>query len=786
MHRSTRRGGGTLAALEHLEPRALMSAPYGVAGVGLRFDADGARVIEFTGTLGSDESFVGTQVTAGVTGAPVSGGLDWATLQLLSGGRMRSTPGNGLDPYDAQVGGVFAPDRGYQWGSLSGSRHSGAELDTLFMLERAVGRTIDWSSISFDFQYLEIGAGGYSLTQGMFSVNAEGEMQWSTSPDGSGAVPVDIVSQDGSGSLVLSNGRRLHVSPGISPRTYSPLDYWPGVQLMIVDTDNNDGTVGIGIGRAQWQGGQLYYEEGLQGVYRASVLTTGTVGAQFFGASPVPGGGLAAASVALEFANNGQYRVYDLGAYDAGERTVISEGYWGVVPSPGVRNSIISLATGSQLGTARFLVTPDRDLVAESVTDGGTTQLLIGVASAFSTVAIDLTQRGGHVGLDQQGHPIFYESVTVNLAQESESQEWRSLDLVEAFGGKALVSVESRLSAFTANRHMVIGVATDGDVLTWERTLFGRWIYRNLSQETGAPGLVSDITIYDHDSYLHTPGFTGVANMLAVAGKSQDGDLVLFTPMSEADDFGIYAWTVTNISADGLEPFGDATPVWTGRIQGYQTRWGGQNIVGLTAEGDLVVVWTAPGLSRWYTTNLSETAGTPAMTGSISVILTWWDGIHIHALDDQGAVHVTWWVPQFGGHWEHNNLTAETGGPLLDPSGETALNRSFMAFIGNTDTLNIVGFDADGRMRVYWWTPDTHEWRIGDITGSIGPGEAPTGFASYDQLGSTDRSGPYTPFGQSLYGYADDGSLRRVWWAYLGPDVWHVENLSEMSVPIQT
>src|SRR5262245_51288835 len=112
-------------AFEALEQRALLSAPYDFAGVGVRFEGSAASVLSLTGQLAADNTVTGTQVRAALAGMSVSGPLDFATLARISPGRILTTPRSGVDPYANQVGANFLAELGYGIGSFFGAGGSG-------------------------------------------------------------------------------------------------------------------------------------------------------------------------------------------------------------------------------------------------------------------------------------------------------------------------------------------------------------------------------------------------------------------------------------------------------------------------------------------------------------------------------------------------------------------------------------------------------------------------------------------------------------------------------------
>jgi hypothetical protein len=766
--------------LDALEPRTLFSAPWDFAGVGVRFGLAGPIVFDSVGTLAADGSVTGTTTLANLPGSPQTGPIDYATIDLLTHGRALTTPRSGVTPYDDQVGVNFLSDLGYALGALYGHLGGADPLtDISFLVQREQGHAIDWDTFRFDFQYLEFSADGAAFRNGQFRA-AGGMIQWT---DAGGTVPtnIGISSQDADGTLHLADGRTVFTSARVIGPDVSVGFPTIGEIALIVDTNNADGTIGIGIARRYQEFFNFGSGIGRAGTYRASVLTSGSVGDDFFAAQTISPG-VGSARVVIDLNASGHFFMYDMAAYDTGDRTVISSGTWRAnLPSenPVRFNSVILTDQAGRV--ANFTVSYNGGFIAASVQSaaGAPEEQLVGSATTFNGVPAQLFFQGGHVALDENGHPIYYET-DIDYTSGTGVQSWYSEDLVDLWGGSPLVAVGSSRISPNASVALVLGVDADGNVLAWERVSNGRWTFRNITSDFGADPIVSDLTVFDWRANLTgvVPGGTGHA--LAVAGKNAAGDIILYSPSLEYSETGFHGWSVFNVSDQLTDP----TPVWSGPVQGYQTPWGGVNIAGVDAEGDVVVVWTSSELvDAWESTDLSAIAGTPALHGPLSVMISPWNAIHITGLDSQGAVHVTWWAPGFGPTWYHNDLTTETGGPLLDTTRTTNHGTPVLSFIGVNDTLNIVGYDADGHIRIYWWLPGAG-WNVGDVNWSVPLADNPDSLASSDTLGSDDLTSGYDTTGQSLYGYNADGTFSRLWWAAGGADAWHVQNLTEESIVI--
>ena len=98
-------------------------------------------------------------------------------------------------------------------------------------------------------------------------------------------------------------------------------------------------------------------------------------------------------------------------------------------------------------------------------------------------------------------------------------------------------------------------------------------------------------------------------------------------------------------------------PALVGPIISYVTDWNGLNIAGLDASGNIQSIWWAPGMDLWRTDNLSAITGASPIAGGLTCYLTSWGGINLAGVDASGDVTVSWWVPSFGGNWVSTNLT---------------------------------------------------------------------------------------------------------------------------------
>lgn len=294
---------------------------------------------------------------------------------------------------------------------------------------------------------------------------------------------------------------------------------------------------------------------------------------------------------------------------------------------------------------------------------------------------------------------------------------------------------------------------TDGLFLFTRSADRSSWGVRNLSAEIGgAERFSGDISV-----------FAERGNRVLIVGYNADDELVLYR-QTGAGEAGEWEWAFVNITERDLRPQGLETPRFVSAITTFTTRWNALNIAGIDDDGDIQAVWISPALDRWRVNNLSDNAGTPALTGNLAAFLTPWNAINFGAVRPDGSLVVTWWVPGFE-RWEVSDFNALFGGPELEPRSVTAYTTSWGA-------LNIVGRNDRGDLIVYWWVPQFADdgddrWRIANLTSQIDEADAPEG----------RLRGLVTPNNQiNLFGTNTANDVIRYFWE--PGDRWRMENLT--------
>jgi len=280
------------------------------------------------------------------------------------------------------------------------------------------------------------------------------------------------------------------------------------------------------------------------------------------------------------------------------------------------------------------------------------------------------------------------------------------------------------------------------------------WSFRNLTAETGGLAIDGKLTV-----------FTSTDGRVHAAGVTDAGHVVLYRQTGTGS-----AWEFRDITTQDLDARAVATPTFVGDLTSYVTSWNGLNIVGLDADGEIQVVWWSPGIDQnlWTTSNLSEITGAPRLTGGLTVYLTSWQATNIVGITQDGHVSVTWWLPSFGGNWNKDDLTLQTGGPNLVAS-------SITSYVTGWGATNVAGLDADGKLWVYWWTPDfgTGGWQFNDLIAALPAGTKPM----VGQITGVTSTGPTI----NLVGSAANGDVMRFSWNATDGLGWLDEDVSYLA-----
>ncbi|VAX40194.1 hypothetical protein MNBD_PLANCTO03-1007, partial [hydrothermal vent metagenome] len=291
------------------------------------------------------------------------------------------------------------------------------------------------------------------------------------------------------------------------------------------------------------------------------------------------------------------------------------------------------------------------------------------------------------------------------LYKNTTGTTWTARNLNAEISGAELIT--SSLTTFTGNggNVYVAGLTATGEMMLFNQT-GGQsngeytWTARNLSE--------TDLLVNNLDT---TPAFTSPLssyvtawNGLNIVGLDANGDIqaIWWAPGRES-------WSATNLSnATGAPPM-------QGTIAPYLTTWGAINLSGTDASGNVVVTWWMPSFGGdWVQTNLTDLKNGPTLdAGSVATYVTPWGGTNILGRNADGDLIAYWWAPSLGpGQWQITNLTDFITG-AESTSGPT------IGFSSPSGVVNIFGSAADGELIRYWWQPnEAWQWENVSSTAS--------------------------------------------------------------------
>jgi len=245
---------------------------------------------------------------------------------------------------------------------------------------------------------------------------------------------------------------------------------------------------------------------------------------------------------------------------------------------------------------------------------------------------------------------------------------------------------------------------------------------RDAAGALGAPAIWSMIVTGTAQSVFAADlvSFISIDGLVHIVGRDALNHLVMMS-RNNADMAGANAWTYTNISRDHLQFQGMTTPAWVGTPVAYVTAWNSFNIAGLNSSGEVENVWYVPGMPLWRTDNLSTIASAPALSGGITAFTTPWGGINVVGATASGDLTTLWWAPALGGQWLTSNLS-DAAGSSIKLRADT-----LTSYVTPWGGLNIAGIDENGGVTVFWWTATTNAWIASTVTPDVSISPPPSG-----------------------------------------------------------
>lgn len=236
------------------------------------------------------------------------------------------------------------------------------------------------------------------------------------------------------------------------------------------------------------------------------------------------------------------------------------------------------------------------------------------------------------------------------------------------------------LAATDTNQHLWLFKGTPNAGATFD------WTLTNLTELIGAPAIAGDLTTYQ-------PTWGSVH----IAGLDARGHAINYWFFPDA----------TGWRFDDLTSLFDG-PTMTGGLTGYVARWNGLNLAGLDDEGNVIVYWWAPplGAGNWQTLNMTELFGFTPLTGQLDAYVTRWGGLNIAGLDADGNLRTYWWSPATErdnpGQWFEADISAAAQGPVF--------TRGVTATTTPDGGINLLATDAGGSLHLLRFDLDTLVW----------------------------------------------------------------------------
>lgn len=258
------------------------------------------------------------------------------------------------------------------------------------------------------------------------------------------------------------------------------------------------------------------------------------------------------------------------------------------------------------------------------------------------------------------------------------------------------------MTAFTMPDGTINLAATDVNQAVWlfKGTPDGAgsytWALTNLTELIGAPGLSGDLTTYQ-------PTWGSVH----IAGLDARGHAINYWFFPDAT-----GWRFDDLTAlfNG--------PTMTGGLTGYVASWNGLNLAGLDGDGDVIVYWWAPplGPGNWQTLNMTELFDFTPLTGQLDAYVTNWGGLNIAGLDASGNLVTYWWSPateqQNPGQWYEANISQAANGP--------AFTQGVTATTTPEGGINLLALAASGDLYLLRFDLGTLVWTSTNATAAAG------------------------------------------------------------------
>lgn len=297
--------------------------------------------------------------------------------------------------------------------------------------------------------------------------------------------------------------------------------------------------------------------------------------------------------------------------------------------------------------------------------------------------------------------------------QRDEFGEWTARNLTEELVGAEAVA-GSLIVFFDVEGLVYVGGLAEDGALVLYRNLQNP---RNNGEERWSFLQVADQFLTPTGEVV--PEFAGEVisyvtrwNGLNIAGLDAEGNV-----WAVWSGDGGSTWYSNNLSE-----ITGASPLSSG-LTAYLTSWDGINIAGLNADGELVVSWWVPQfVGEWRESNLTDIAEGPPLVGtSVTSYTAPWGGLNVVGLTAEGEVLIYWWSPEReddGLTWTTSDLTGDLPAEIARPTSDL---RSVVTGEDGGE-LNVFGAAADGDVIRLSFTVNRDSWELENVTDEAGPG----------------------------------------------------------------
>jgi hypothetical protein len=347
--------------------------------------------------------------------------------------------------------------------------------------------------------------------------------------------------------------------------------------------------------------------------------------------------------------------------------------------------SDVFVGTGDSVSIALPNFTEDVVVKLKARESGGSTQELVSVdvGSYFITFAIGVDRQPTARIVDGFGNAVVHD-----------------ISSLSGFRGRVL-----DMTPFKTSDNDIHLALTDEDHHVW--VLHGvlstnSWWAENLTAGNGAAGMTGDLTSYQ-------PSWGAIH----IAGLDARGHAINYW-YAPAEPW----WHFTDLTGS----FGG--PALSGGLTGYVSGWDGLNLAGLDANNNIVVYWWAPGIEqinggdpgKWLSQNMTADFDGPTFVGQLDAYVTPWGGLNVAGTTADGDVWSYWWAPGLDpepNRWRVTNLSEAAG-------FDTALQPGVEVTVSPGDGgINVFGRDGGNHLHMIRWTPLVH-WNATDVTDASG------------------------------------------------------------------